>query len=83
MRRMCSVCYMIERAQGTHIDYPTVNRRAVDLIESADELLNRGCTNQEVADILGVKWASIVTARWRLRRRAQRHEKEENSEADI
>lgn len=79
-RRMCPTCYTHEYCYGSIIDFPTVTYRGTDLIEAADELLHLGYSNDVVASRLGVKWGSIVTARWRLRRRAQREE--EKNEAD-
>jgi orotate phosphoribosyltransferase-like protein len=71
---------------GTHIDFPTVLYRADELVAEAERLELRGLTRREVAQQLGVKWGTIVTARWRLRRRAaaarQREQEELNHEAD-
>lgn len=72
---------MIVRRDGTVIDYPSVYRRAEELVEAAEELLAYRNDKAWVAARLGVKWGSITTARWRLRRRAAQREGE-NNEAD-
>lgn len=79
-RRLCPACYMREYYYGRIDDFPMVLYRGTSLIEAADELLSFGIPNDVVAERLGVKWGTIVTARWRLRRQAQREE--ENSEAN-
>lgn len=79
-RRLCPACYWRECYYGNITNFPMVIHRGTSLIDAADELLDLGYSNAVVAKRLGVKWGTIVTARWRLRRRAQ--QEEENSEAD-
>ena len=81
-RRMCVICYMREYHYGRHLDYPTTLYRADELVDAANVLLDRGINKWDVAEMLGVKWGTIVTARWRLRRRMEQREGE-NSEADL
>lgn len=82
MRELCSSCYMRAYRDGTHIDFPRRHYRTEELVEFAAELLARRNDKVWVAEQLGVKWATINTARWRLRRRAEQREGE-NSEADL
>lgn len=81
MRRLCTVCYAVIRRDDELADYPRVYQRAEDLVQDAAELLAYRNDKEWVAAKLGVKWNTITTARWRLRRRAAKRERE-NNEAD-
>lgn len=80
-RTACLWCYSRYRNRGRHVELPRATWPAVELVHEADALLESGCHREDVAERLGVKWGSIVTARWRLSRRAAQREGV-NHEAD-
>lgn len=67
-RNLCCTCYDHHRCCGTLDQFPRKTWKAEELVSEADLLRSHGITREEVARRLGVKWASIIAARMRIRR---------------
>lgn len=76
------ICYMRHFHAGTHADFPTVTYRSAELVAAAVELEELGYPANVIAERLGVKWGTIVTARWRLRRREEQRKNQLDRERE-
>jgi hypothetical protein len=72
-RGLCPTCYQLALLHGTHVDHPRSTWPQDDLVEEA-ELLRARCPDRpmtwvEIARELGVTYAALDRARWRVRRK--------------
>lgn len=68
-RGMCNRCYDFLLVRGEHVDFPRRTRRAEDVAQDLREMQAQGCTRDEIAARIGLKWDSIMRAVNRLERR--------------
>jgi len=72
-RGLCRACHSHHRAKGTLEQYARKTWKGEELVAEADLLRAHGATYEEVERRLGVKWASITSARQRMRRSAEKN----------
>lgn len=66
-RGLCGSCHSRHNHKGTLEQFPRKMWKAAELIAEADHLREHGATREQVAQQLGVKWSSIVSAKQRQR----------------
>jgi len=76
-RGLCTTCHSRHLNDGTLADFPRKTWKAEDLVAEADLLRTAGVGREEIAERLGVKWVSIMSAKQRLRTRAESKARDE------